>query len=88
MANFPIIEVLRSLFNITCVDQASDSNQVITCFTNQISKSCCKKRYRLVISDYNIEGVSQMSKMIRVLTKLRVSYLKSKEPNNQSDMNL
>lgn len=64
--------MLRSLFNIKYVDLASDSDQVISFFTNRITRKCCLKRYRVVICDYELEGSAQMSRTIKILTKLRI----------------
>lgn len=72
-AHFPVIQVLKSLFNLKTVDQAWDSAQVIALFTDRVRSNCCVKRYRLVICDAETEGVRDMVRTLRALTRVRIS---------------
>lgn len=72
LANFPLKQVLHSLFNVTNVDIAADADQAVQFFTNRITRKCCLRRYRLVICDFELEGAAHLSKTIRFLTRVRL----------------
>lgn len=72
-AHFPVIQVLKSLFNLKTVDQAWDSAQVIALFTDRVRSNCCIKRYRLVICDAEIEGIKDMVRTLQALTRVRIN---------------
>ena len=85
-ANFPVIQVLKSLFNLKTVDQAWDSAQVISLFTDRVRSNCCIKRYKLVICDAETEGINDMVRTLQALTRVRINQTQRRRGITQSDI--
>lgn len=82
-SSIPIKQVCKQLFDIKYVDQANDAHHAVNFFTDRLTKKCCNTMYQLVIADYNLQGINNMSRTIVVLSKLRDS---SVARQNNADM--
>ena len=53
-AHFPIKQVINHLFKIKHVDQASTVDEAIQLIKDRVTRTCCKKRYLLIITNYHL----------------------------------